>query len=55
MEKIEKFILRILFGKEAISGYYTSPKERENKNYVFDSVFPSREAQERAINSLESD
>ena len=55
MEKfvaLEKFILRILFGKEAISGYYTPPKKKENKNYILDSVFPNAEMAKK-INSDE--
>lgn len=49
--KLEKLFLRLLFGKAVTNGYYTPPTEPVKKNYVFDSVFPSREAQETALNT----
>lgn len=49
IRKIEKLFLRILFGKSALDGYYVKPKEKVSKNYIFDSVFPSYEAMEIAL------
>lgn len=42
-------ILVVLFGKESLDGYYTSPKKTERKNYIFSSVFPNRAIMELAL------
>jgi len=48
--KLEKFILRLLFGSCALDGFY-DPKAEDNtpKKYVFGSVFPDQKTMEEAL------
>ena len=47
--ELKKICLLLLFGKYALDGYYTSPQDRPNKNYILDSIFPSKEAMDTAL------
>lgn len=50
MRTIYRFLLVALFGKSSLDGYYEpSIKKSVEKDYIFSSVFPSRDAMERAL------
>lgn len=43
-------LLLILFGKDSLDGYCSSNHTaQQKKDYIFSSVFPSRDAMERAL------
>ena len=47
---IYRFLLVSLFGKSSLSGYCeSSVKKTIEKDYIFCSVFPSRDVMERAL------
>ena len=47
---IQNLIMIMLFGKQSLDGYYTIPRKRSiSKDYIYSSVFPSREIMEMAI------
>lgn len=50
-DKIIKACVLILYGKFALDGYYTSKaNNKDEKNYVFSSIFPSQASMELALN-----
>lgn len=48
---IYRFLLVTLFGSDSLDGYYDSNDKKKpiNKDYVFSSVFPSRDVMERVL------
>lgn len=54
MQTVLDFFMVMLFGKESMRGYYKPiSKNRQNKKYVFASVFPSYEIMEVVLGEEE--
>lgn len=52
---IYRFLLVALFGKSSLNGYYDpNIKKAIEKDYIFSSVFPSRDAMERALKTKQN-
>ena len=52
-EKIVKACMVFLYGRSMLDGYYTSvPGKKEEKNYVFSSIFPSQASMEIALEQM---
>ncbi len=49
-EKLNNFVLRLLFGKEGkVEASYYGAGEKKGANYTLTSVFPSKAAMEAAL------
>ena len=52
-ERIIKACMIFLYGKSVLDGYYTSmPSNKDEKNYVFSSIFPSQASMELALEQV---
>lgn len=52
-EKIVKACMVFLYGRSMLDGYYTSAtREKDEKNYVFSSIFPSQASMEIALKQV---
>lgn len=50
IDRIAKMCMVFLYGKCVLDGYYSDKKsKKEEKNYVFSSVFPSQASMEVAL------
>ncbi len=54
MKSFYNLILYIVFGKESLDGYYSNEEKKNKKNnYVYGTVFPSREIMEAVMESVD--
>lgn len=52
-ERIIKACMIFLYGKSVLDGYYTSlPSNKDEKNYIFSSIFPSQASMELALEQV---
>lgn len=50
VENIIKVCMKLLYGETTLDGYYMSdPNTKDEKNYIFSSIFPSRSSMELAL------